>query len=426
MQEAVTVPETSNSRFKMLVASLLPGIFLIGYNVGTGSITAMSKAGANFGVGLLWAVLLSCVITFYLMSLCSRFTMVTGMTLMAGFRRYIHPVFGLSMLLVLSAIILSALIGVLGIIADVMHVWTTTLTPDGISSTWCAGLTVLALYCLIITGDTARFEKVLALLVAVMGAAFISTMVMEFPGWREVLHGLLPSVPKEVVGSDNSALVVVAGVVGTTVSVFVLVIRTGLIQEKGWTIEDSKLERRDAAVSASLMFIVSAAVMITAAATLHSQGIHFNRVSEMIPMLEPIFGSLALSVFVAGVVAAGLSSHFPNLLVIPWLVDDYRGLKRDTGTLTNRFILMLLSLFSFAGASLGFKPVYLMLLSQACITVVLPLVLLAVFYLSASKRVMGEYRIGKKDYLSLVAVLGFALYMSVQGIKGLVLDLGLS
>ena len=32
--------------FRQLVASLLPGIFLIGYNVGTGSITAMSKAGA--------------------------------------------------------------------------------------------------------------------------------------------------------------------------------------------------------------------------------------------------------------------------------------------------------------------------------------------------------------------------------------------
>ncbi|MBW2567067.1 MAG: divalent metal cation transporter, partial [Deltaproteobacteria bacterium] len=40
-----------------LFASLLPGIFLIGYNVGTGSVTAMSKAGANFGTDLLWAVL---------------------------------------------------------------------------------------------------------------------------------------------------------------------------------------------------------------------------------------------------------------------------------------------------------------------------------------------------------------------------------
>jgi Mn2+/Fe2+ NRAMP family transporter len=37
--------------------SIMPGIFLIGYNIGTGSLTAMSKAGANYGMDLLWAVL---------------------------------------------------------------------------------------------------------------------------------------------------------------------------------------------------------------------------------------------------------------------------------------------------------------------------------------------------------------------------------
>lgn len=413
------------SRFSQLFASLLPGIFLIGYNVGTGSITAMSKAGANFGTGLLWAVLLSCVMTFYLMSLCSRFTMVTGMTLIEGFRKHIHPGFAILMLVVLSAIILSALIGVLGIVADVLHVWTGTVTEGGLSTRWCAGITAAFLYTLIVTGDTGRFEKLLALLVAVMGVAFITTMVMEFPGFAEILPGLVPSIPEHAVGSDNSPLVVVAGVVGTTVSVFVLVIRTGLIKEKGWQIEDAVSERRDAAVSASLMFVISAAVMITAAATLYEQGIRLNRISEMIPMLEPIFGSFALSVFVAGVIAAGLSSHLPNLLVIPWIVDDYRGVKRDTTTFINRVVLLLLSLFSFAGASFGIKPVFLMLLSQACISVVLPLVLFALVYLTASGKVMGEHRTGKRDHLCLVGILAFALYMSAQAVKGLILDLGL-
>jgi len=69
------------SSFKNMFASLLPGIFLIGYNIGTGSLTAMSKAGANYGTGLLWVVLLSCLINFF-----SRFTMATGMTAMEGYR----------------------------------------------------------------------------------------------------------------------------------------------------------------------------------------------------------------------------------------------------------------------------------------------------------------------------------------------------
>jgi Mn2+/Fe2+ NRAMP family transporter len=44
---------------RKIIASLLPGIFIIGYNVGTGSITSMSKAGANFGLDLLWAIAIS-------------------------------------------------------------------------------------------------------------------------------------------------------------------------------------------------------------------------------------------------------------------------------------------------------------------------------------------------------------------------------
>jgi hypothetical protein len=46
-------------KFKQVLLSLMPGIFLIGYNIRTGSLTAMSKAGASFGCDLLWAVLLS-------------------------------------------------------------------------------------------------------------------------------------------------------------------------------------------------------------------------------------------------------------------------------------------------------------------------------------------------------------------------------
>ncbi len=411
-----------------LVASLLPGIFLIGYNVGTGSITAMSKAGAVFGTELLWAVLLSCVMTFYLMSLCSRFTIVTGMTLIEGMRRYIHPTLALLFLVALSAIILSALVGVLGIIAEVLQVWSATMVEGGIARNWCALFTAVLVLVLVVTGDSRRFEKLLAVLVAIMAIAFISTMVLEFPGWGVVLSGLVPSMPASTAsgmsGSESSPLVVVAGVVGTTVSVFVLVIRTGLVKEKGWQLKDLAVERRDAGVSATLMFVVSAAVMITAAATLHSQGIALNRISEMIPMLEPVFGPFALNAFVMGVVAAGLSSHLPNLLVIPWIIDDYRGVTRETRSRAKQVLLLALTVFSLAGVSFGGSPVFLMLVSQASIAVILPALLCTLVYLTCSRRVMGEHCNKTGDYLILAGILAFAFYMSALGVQGLLADLG--
>lgn len=137
-QSSVKLNETKPSAFKQLLASLLPGIFLIGYNVGTGSITSMSKAGAIFGLDLLWALMLSCFMTYYLMSLASRYTMVTGMTLLEGFRRQINKPFALFTLIILSTIIVSALMGVLGIVADVLNVWTATFIIEGISTAWCA------------------------------------------------------------------------------------------------------------------------------------------------------------------------------------------------------------------------------------------------------------------------------------------------
>jgi len=411
------------SKTSRLIASLLPGIFLIGYNIGTGSITAMSKAGANFGTGLLWAVLLSCLITYHLMSLCSRFTIVTGMTLIEGFKKHISSWFAIAMLVILSSIILSALIGVLGIIAEVLHIWTESFIDGGISVTLCATITATCLYLLVIIGNTNSFEKILAILVAIMGVSFISTMIITFPGFENIASGFIPKIPEEVMGSDNNPLVVVSGVVGTTVSVFVLVIRTGLIKEKGWTIHDLKLDKRDSAVSASLMFVISSAVMITAATTLYEKGIRLNHIAEMIPMLEPIFGSFAISIFIIGIIAAGFSSHLPNLLVIPWILDDYRELNRNTSSFTNRTILLILSAFSFIGVSFNIKPVYLMLLSQACISVVLPLVLIAIIYLTSKKSIMGDYRTNKIDYIILAGILLFAFYMSFQGIKGLIIDL---
>ena len=401
----------------------MPGIFLIGYNVGTGSVTAMSKAGANFGMDLLWAVLVSCVITYYLMSLFSRYTMVTGQTAIEGFKRHIHPAFTIVLIVLLSVIIVSALMGVLSIIADVLHVWSQTVSSRGIPASVWAIVVASAIYFLLWKGTTAYYEKILAILVSIMGLAFLTTMLIEFPPPEMLLNGLIPKIPTVADGSDNNPFVIVAGMVGTTVSVFVFIIRTGLVREKGWTMKDCMLQRRDAAVSASLMFIISAAVMITAAATLNKRGLKLNNVTEMIPMLEPVFGKYALSVFVFGIVAAGLSSHLPNLLVIPWLIQDYRGLDRNTKTKGCRILFVFLSLASLFGVLFGFKPVFLMLLSQAAITVLLPLVIVAVSYLTSRKNIMGQHKNRIWDYGILAGIMVFALYMSSLGIRGLVADI---
>ena len=76
-------------RFARLMAVLGPGIFAIGYTIGTGSVTSMAKAGADYGLGLLWALALSCLFSGVLMSAYGRFAAVTGETSLHGMIRFL-------------------------------------------------------------------------------------------------------------------------------------------------------------------------------------------------------------------------------------------------------------------------------------------------------------------------------------------------
>jgi len=408
---------------KHWLGSLLPGIFLIGYNIGTGSLTAMSKAGANYGTGLLWAVLLSCLITWYLINFFSRFTMSSGMTAMEAFRKHIHPAYAWILWGGLSIIILSALMGMMGLLVDVVAVWFREVPGIGVNRALTGVAIAAVVLVLIWIGNTRRLEAMLGVMVGLMGLAFIGSAIRFFPGVGATLQGFVPKLPGVAEGSDNSPYVILAGMVGTTVSVFAFLIRSGQVREHGWTMEHWKIQKRDALVSASMMFVLSAAVLLTASATLHRQGLKMNSISEMIPMLRPMFGDWALAIFVVGILAAGLSSHLPNMMVIPWLTRDMQGRPRMTRTPTLLCAFVLLTLVSILGAVLEARPVFLLLLSQAGISVVMPLALLGLMWLSARTEATGAHRPRPVEWVLLTAIAAFSLCMSFLAMQGLLTDI---
>lgn len=417
------------------LGALMPGIFLIGYNIGTGSLTAMSKAGANFGTSMLWAVLVSCLITWYLINFFSRFTMVTGMTAMEAYRRHIHPVYAWVLWGGLTVIILSALMGMMGILVDVLAVWCREMHGFAINRGAAGVLVAGVVLGLIWIGNTKRFEAMLGIMVALMGLAFIGSAIRFFPGFEVTMKGFIPSLPEMATspemqsatqvakGSDNNPYVILAGMVGTTVSVFAFLIRSGQAKDHGWTMADWKMQKRDALVSATMMFILSASVLITAAATLHARGLKMNHISEMVPMLRPLFGDMALFLFVAGILAAGLSSHLPNMMVIPWLTRDMQGQPRTARTVRLAYVFGLLTLVSILGAVLETRPVFLMLLSQAGISLVMPLALIGLIWLSSRKELMGEHRPRVVECVLLGAITAFSLFMSKLALQGLMTDI---
>lgn len=406
---------------KKFIYSILPGLFLIGFNIGTGSVTAMAKAGANYGMGLLWALILSCFATYFLIKLFGKYTIATGETALAAFRKHIHPSVGLFFIVALTINVSGGIMGVMGIVADVLHEWSLTWS-DGIDQVWWALGAIMLIYFIFLIGNTSTFEKALGLMVAVMGACFFINFLLMMPSLESIASGLIPSIPEEAESSTGGAFLVTAGMVGTTISSMVFIVRTTLVKEQGWTIKDLKIQNRDAAVSATMMFLISASIMAAAAGTLYVMGGSLDSASEMIPLLEPVAGSAAVTIFVLGITAAGLSSQFPNTLLLPWLLCDFFGWKRDMKQPKFRIIVLVMSLMGLVVPLFHARPVFVMVASQAFAVLVLPVTVGSIFYLTANKKIMGAHVNSKLDNLILVAILLFAVGMSIVGIQGFVQD----
>ena len=120
--EKGSATETSfGQKFAKGLALFLPGIFLLGFNIGTGSVTAMAKAGADYGMSLLWTIVASCLCTFFMVNQYGRYTLITGETALEAFRQHLHPGVGIFFLAALTAGVCVSVMGVMGLVSEICH-----------------------------------------------------------------------------------------------------------------------------------------------------------------------------------------------------------------------------------------------------------------------------------------------------------------
>ena len=410
--------DTFRQKFARGLALFLPGIFLLGFNMGTGSVTAMAKAGAEYGMSLLWTIVASCLCTYFLINLYGRYTLVTGETALQAFRKHIHPTVGIFFIVALTFGVAGSVMGVMGIIAEICYEWSKTVVDGGIAPIYFAANFIALVYFMFWNGKTQFFERALAVIVAVMSASFLINFFIMMPPPLDIIKGLIPSVPQVSSGSGGSSLLVIASMVGTTVFSGLFIIRTTLVKEAGWTLKDERTQRNDAIVSVGLMFVISAAVMASAAGTLFPEGIGLSNASQMIELLEPLAGPLAASIFAIGIVSAGVSSQFPNVLMLPWLLCDYTGAERNMTLVKYRIMVFLISLLGLVVPVFEARPVLVMVASQAFNAVILPITIGCILYLSNRKDLMGDYKNTLASNVILAAILLFSLFTSFIGVKG--------
>jgi len=384
-----------------------PGLFLIGYNIGTGSVTTMAKVGAEHGMMLTWALVLSCIFTYILMVAYGKTTLVTGKTALYNIKTNFKygKILAIYILIALVVGELLALMGIFGIVADLIQEASRIIWGDnGFSTLKITFILVVILYALLWKGHYKSFEKVLIFFVILMALSFIAVFFMVKPGISSIISGLVPNIPK-----SPGSFRLIAAIAGTTCSAAVFIMRSTVVAEKGWTVENLKTEKRDSAVSASMMFFLSLVIMAVSAGTLHVMGLKLNTTVEMISLFEPIGGKAAAFILILGIVGAGISTIFPIILIAPWLISDFTGKERNIQSPMYRILGLIGILFGFGMQIINTTPPLLMVFAQAFQALILPAVAIPAFILINRKSLMNKYIAGTKMNISLIAVVLFSL-----------------
>lgn len=397
-----------------ILAGIGPGLFLIGYNIGTGSITTMAKVGAEHGMKLTWALVLSCIFTYILMVAYGKTTLVTGKTALSTIKTHLKYGKVLAIYILIALIIgeILALIGVFGIVTDlIQEAFLLLFGESGISSLSITIFLVISLYALLWNGKYQVFEKFLVTLVIVMGISFIVVFIMLKPSISSILSGLVPGIPK-----TPGSLRLIAAIAGTTCSAAVFIMRSTVVAEKGWTINNLRQEKRDSAVSASMMLFLSAVIMAVSAGTLHIMGLKLDTTVEMISLFEPIGGKLAAFILILGIVGAGISSIFPIILITPWLISDYTGTRRDIRSPMYRVLGLAGIMFGFGMQFMDTTPPVLMVFSQAFQALILPAVAIPILILINKKSVMNNYTASVRMNAGLAGVILFSVFTAILAV----------
>ena len=198
----------------------------------------MAKAGADYGLGLLWVLALSCMFSGVLMEGYGRMAAVTGETALLAMRKHLPCGKVLAWLVFVGVVMgqYTCLGGILTLASGaVAEMSGGAIPPFAIA---CAISAVM--YAVLMIGRYSVFEKVLAFFVGVMALTFFASVFVTLPDAATLARAARPTLPE-----DGASLLMLAAFVGTTMAAPTFVTRPLLIREKGLTAADVGRQRID-------------------------------------------------------------------------------------------------------------------------------------------------------------------------------------
>ncbi|HMB70540.1 MAG TPA: Nramp family divalent metal transporter [bacterium] len=389
-----------------------PGIVVAATGVGAGDMVAAAKAGAAYGMPVLWTAAVGAILKFALAEGVARWQLATGSTLLEGWGArlgIVVQILFLAYLALWSLIVAAALMAACGLATHALI----PAIPVAVGGAFHG----LAAFAFVWFEGYGRFETAMKIAAGTMFVAILGTAAVQAPPLAETLAGLtLPRVPA---GSTLLLLGVVGGVGGT----LTLLSYSYWMQEKGW--EGAKwlpAVRFDLGVGYALTGVFGVALVSLAAGSLHPRGIAISGsegVLEMAQLLGARFGRPGELVFLVGFWGAVASSTLGVWQGVPYLFADYVGMMRrrgaperpDTRGRLYRGWLTVLTVPPMTLLLLG-KPVWLVVAYAALGALFMPFLAATLLWLNNRRDLVGDLRNGPLANLALVACLALFGYLA--------------
>lgn len=296
------------------------GILVAATGVGAGDIVLSAIAGGEYGMLLLWAIVLGALLKYVLNLGLAKWDVATGTTFLQGWvqrlPKAISIYFG-AYLVFWSFLVAGTLITFNGLVAN-------TIFPLPVSDAYgiaiWGGLQSVLVAGLIYKGGFSLVENLMKVLIGLMFVVMVVSAVIVCPSWSEMIKSSL--VPR--MGTDLASLQFVAGLVGGVGGTLTILCYSYWLREKqaGEAVSLPEV-KQDLGVAYILTAVFGMAVMIIAAGVAPGEMKGYKMVVAIANELEGVLGQFGRWAFLLGFWAAVFTSMVGVWNGVPYLFADF-------------------------------------------------------------------------------------------------------
>ena len=354
--------------------------------VDPGNFATNIQAGAGYGYGLLWVVVLANLVAMLFQAMSAKLGIVTNRSLPELSRDHFPRLLVLGMWVASEvaamatdlAEFLGAAIGLTLLlhIPLILGMLATGAITFGILSIERSGFRPI--------------ELIIGGLVVVIGASYLIELLIAPPDWgAAALHSVVPQL------ADAGAVTLAVGIIGATVMPHAIYLHSGLTQNRAPArnmTERRQLLRysnREVVIALAFAGLVNMAMVMMAARAFHEGHSEVAQIETAYHTLVPLLGAGAAGVFLLSLLASGISSSTVGTMAGQMIMQGFVGFRIPVWL--RRLLTMLPA---FLVVALGYNVTDSLIFSQVVLSITLPVPMIALLVLSRRRSIMGEFTTG--------------------------------